>query len=86
MCLAVATVFALTSCAGTWKPLRDVAVYDRNAYWPDAIVRLEEARGAGRRFLRVEIFPIQYNPVRGRLRVHRGLSVVLSKREVASNE
>lgn len=68
------------------RPFRDLTVYGRDAYWPDTVVRHERARGAGRRFLRVEIFPIQYNPVRGRLRVHRDLHVVLSKREPASNE
>ena len=66
------------------QPLRDEAVYARDAYWPGSIAQLEEARGADIRFLRVEIAPLQYNAATGLLRTHRGLSVVLSK--VASTE
>lgn len=36
--------------------------------------------------MRVEIFPFQYHPVLGVLRLHRGLKVVLTKVESKSNE
>ena len=63
------------------EPLRDEAVYTRDAYWPESIVQKTEARGGGRRYLRVEIFPFQYNAAKGLLRTHRGLRVALSRRE-----
>jgi len=66
--------------------LRDDIVYEKSAYWPETIVRHDEARGAGRRFMRVEIFPFQYHPVLGLLRMHRGLKVVLSRVERKPNE
>lgn len=59
--------------------LRDGVVYGTGAYWPERIVRQEEARGAGRRFMRVEISPFQYQPLIGLVRLHQGLKVVLTK-------
>ena len=68
------------------QPLRDEAVYTRDAFWPESIAQLEEARGAGIRYLRVQISPFQYNAVTGLLRSHRGLRVVLRRVEHESGE
>jgi hypothetical protein len=65
---------------------RNAVVYGKDAFWPEVIVRQETARGGGRRYMRVEIFPFQYHPVLGVLRLHRGLKVVLTKVESKSNE
>jgi hypothetical protein len=64
-------------------PLRDDTIYLQDRYWPEPIVRTDEATGAGHRYLRIEISPLQYNPVRGLLRTHRGLRVVLTRGEGA---
>lgn len=62
---------------------RDDVVYRQDAYWPATLVHQEEARGAEGRFLRVEIYPLQIQPMRQLLRAQRGFKVVVSRMELA---
>lgn len=61
------------------RPCRepDPGIYGRDAFWPPALGRVEEAWIGTQKVVRVECFPIQYNPSRKTICCYRRLEGVL---------
>ncbi len=54
----------------------DPTVYDRNAFFPNAVATVEEAGFIrDQRVAHLRLHPVQYNPFTGELLIHRGLRV-----------
>jgi hypothetical protein len=56
-----------------WKP--EATIYGTDAYWPSPQARFSEAAMGTNAYLRVAVYPAQYNPVRRKLRIAAELTV-----------
>jgi hypothetical protein len=56
---------------GEWEYFKDINTYAADQWYPEqAAVIADEAWARDQRMVRIEIYPYQYNPARGLLRVH----------------
>lgn len=53
-------------------------IYGNPAWWPTSLVDQREAKGQGRRFVRLGVTPFRYHPVDGTLAFYSNLTVSLS--------
>jgi len=58
--------------------LPDPAIYRSDAYWPEKLYSIDEAKGGGKRYLRVGLQPFQYNAWNQVLKYHSNLQVKIS--------
>jgi hypothetical protein len=56
----------------------DSNIYRQNAYWPPQLYSVDEAKGGGKRFLRIGVQPFQYNSWSQTLRFYSNLQVRVS--------
>lgn len=63
-----------------WTP--DAAVYGADAYWPSPRAGLSQAAMGTNAYVRVAVYPAQYNPVRRKLRVAGWVKVRVSFGEI----
>lgn len=80
--LAPAESFKVDAAGGSMRVLRpfrqrDPSAYGRNDYWPPELVKLEIAAIGTQYVVRVECFPVQYNPVEKVVRFYRRMEGVL---------
>jgi hypothetical protein len=57
--------------------VEDGTIYGADGFWPERILRVEEASMGTNRFVRVECIPWQYNPVRRVLRTYTRVEAAL---------
>jgi hypothetical protein len=65
---------------------RDPAIYTTDAFWPDAWVETREAKGMGRRYLRIAVMPYRYHALQGLLHHAPALSVRVRLQMPAAEE
>lgn len=54
------------------------AIYGESAWWPSSLVEQREAKGQGRRFVRLGVTPFRYHPEEGNLAFYSNLTVSVS--------
>jgi hypothetical protein len=54
------------------------AIYGQSAWWPSSLVEQREAKGQGRRFVRLGVTPFRYHPEEGNLAFYSNLTVSVS--------
>lgn len=80
--LAPAESFKVDESDGSMRVLRpfrqcDPSIYGQNEFWPSDVVKLEVAAIGTQYVVRVECFPVQYNPVERVVRYYSRLEGVL---------
>ncbi len=72
--------------ARSLKPFRlaDPILYAQNQFWPENLGRVEEAWIGTQKVMRVECFPVQYNPVTKTIRFFRRLDGELTFKPLKS--
>ena len=53
-------------------------IYGQSAWWPDKLVDQREAKGRGRRFIRLGVIPFRYHPEEGNLAFYSNLTVLVT--------
>lgn len=53
------------------------SIYEQDAFWPASYYTVDEAKGAGRRYLRIGIHAFRYNPVSQILRQYPDVRLVV---------
>ncbi len=53
-------------------------IYNMNSFWPESHIQITEAWHGNRKFLRIAIWPVQYNPVTGTVRVCKSFKAKLN--------
>ena len=56
----------------------NTGIYEHDAFWPPSYFDAMEARGMGRRYLRVSLHPFQYNPLSQILRSYPGFKITVN--------
>jgi len=56
----------------------DTAIYQQDVFWPTSYYTVDEAKGAGRRYLRVGIHTFRYNPISQMLRQYPDMRLVIN--------
>jgi hypothetical protein len=60
----------------TYRYLQDEAIYTSDVFWPAKLAEIsEKGRLRGRLIGRIQVYPVQYNPVRKTLRVYKTLKI-----------
>jgi len=55
----------------------DAAIYAKDTFWPETLYSIDEAKGAGRRYLRIGMNTFQYNPATQLLRHYPNMQLVV---------
>ena len=58
-----------------WVREPDPGIYQKDAFWPEQLLQVDEAWQGTNRLARLLIRPVQWNPVAGILRVYRRMAV-----------
>lgn len=58
-----------------WVRDADPGIYQKDAFWPEALLRVDDAWQGTNRLARLLIRPVQWNPVAGILREYRRMTI-----------
>lgn len=64
----------------------DPTIYSMTSFWPEAYYSTDEAKGAGRRYLRIGMNPFQYNPSTQQLRHYPTMRFVVTFKPTGQGE